>query len=133
MSLDYKKLVAVFAYDTLFEMKGNRKDGLIGTDLKTNDTKFIPNRGNEFYFLHAVEIFCEEDNKPLIEIFKGIQATENPPIPAKLDNDSTVSYFSEVIPYLDFDRVKVSEMKKILRWYLILKELNFDFSLVESN
>jgi hypothetical protein len=43
------------------------------------------------------------------------------------------SYFEKVFPDLDFDRVYASDMKKIIKWYGILKENDIQIKTKEND
>ena len=68
---------------------------------------------------------------PLKDVFKRMYDKEEgkQALSHKESNDKIVSYFSEIVPEYDKDRVYTSDMKKIIQWYnlLIAKNiLNFD-------
>ena len=70
--------------------------------------------------LEDISIYTNTDELPLAEVIKKIMAREeNKEIsnPKKMSNDALKSYFEEIIPDYDSDRVYVSDMKKVLGWY----------------
>jgi hypothetical protein len=44
------------------------------------------------------------------------------PLPASRDNASLKKYFQDVFPDMDFERVYASDMKKMIRWFELLKD-----------
>jgi hypothetical protein len=57
------------------------------------------------------------------------QEAKTAPLDAKADNNAVKAYFKNVFPSFDEDRVYVSDMKKMVKWYVILKAndlLRFD-------
>lgn len=68
---------------------------------------------------------------PLKEVFKRMFAKENgkPALSHKESNEKIITYFNEIVPEYDKDRVYTSDMKKIVQWYNLLTEkgiLNFN-------
>jgi len=43
------------------------------------------------------------------------------------------SFFSEILPDYDEDRVYTSNIKKVIQWYNILVSSGIDFSVVEAS
>ena len=70
--------------------------------------------------LEDISIYTTTDELPLAEVLKKIMAREeNKEIsnPKKMSSDALKSYFEEIIPDYDSNRVYVSDMKKVLGWY----------------
>lgn len=70
--------------------------------------------------LEDISIYTKTDELPLAEVLQKIMdKEENKEIsnPKKISNDELKSYFKEIVPDYDSDRVYVSDMKKVLGWY----------------
>ena len=67
---------------------------------------------------------------PLKEVLKSISEKENGgQATIKGSGNELKTYFEEVLPEYDKDRVYVSDMKKVIQWYNLLQSkelLNFD-------
>lgn len=50
-------------------------------------------------------------------------------LPDEKDAKAIKSYFEKVFPELDFERVYNSDMKKMVKWYSILKANNIEIRL----
>ena len=75
--------------------------------------------------LSDIAIFTETEEKPLQNVFQNIYEIENgqpTKITHKSSNDELKSYFEKVLPDYDQDRVYVSDIKKVIKWYDILQE-----------
>jgi hypothetical protein len=86
---------------------------------------------NNISMLSEIQIYTEDDNVELVEVFKSIKEKENGGecLSPKSSSDEIKSYFEEILPDYDKDRVYVSDMKKVLKWYNILQGaemLNFE-------
>ena len=132
-SMDYKEIVSVTGIGGLFQLLTSKSDGAIVRNISDKTTKFISARLHNVTPLESIEVYTTGDNVRLHEVFQKMKEAENqtpPPADAKKANDGSVkAYFEQVFPDFDQDRVYVSDMKKMLKWYQMLKEndlLNFD-------
>jgi len=71
---------------------------------------------------------------PLRIILKAISEKENnqESINPKENGKVLSSYFREVLPNFDEERVYTSNIKKVLLWYNLLVSKKFDFSTIEE-
>jgi hypothetical protein len=46
----------------------------------------------------------------------------------KESNDKLISFFGDILPNFDEERVYPSNIRKVILWYSILSSANFDFS-----
>lgn len=129
--MEYKEIVSVTGEPGLFQLLSSKSDGAIVRSLDGKTTRFVPSRNHNFTPLESIEVFTTGENVPLSEVFKTMQEKEadNPVIEVGKDTAEIKQYFEKVYPELDKDRVYMSDMKKMLKWYPILKEndlLNFE-------
>jgi hypothetical protein len=54
-------------------------------------------------------------------------------LPAEKDNKAVKAYFEQVYPNMDFDRVYSSDMKKMVRWFGVIKQQNIEIVLPEMD
>lgn len=92
---------------------------------------------HNFTPLESIEVFTTGENVNLAEVFKAMdeKAAAHPPVAGKADNNAIKAYFKSVFPEFDEDRVYVSDMKKMVKWFGILKAndlLKFDEILAEG-
>ena len=52
------------------------------------------------------------------------QKATNPPVDANASNDVLRNYLGTVLPNFDRERVNVSDIKKLIKWYFILEDLD---------
>ena len=55
-----------------------------------------------------------------------MQASEEVKPEAKADTKAIKAYFEKVYPDMDFERVYVSDMKKMLKWYEVIAKNNIE-------
>lgn len=75
--------------------------------------------------LDNIAIFTEESEVSLQSVFQSMFKKENgAKVVIPKDNNALKSYFAEVLPEYDRERVYVSNIKKVLAWYNILVDHN---------
>ncbi|WP_420580223.1 hypothetical protein [Reichenbachiella sp.] len=80
--------------------------------------------------MDSVAIYTDDDSTPMKEVMELMkQKIEEVPLPDVNGNaDAYLSYFEQILPDYDRDRVMLSDIKKVVKWFLFLKEkdlLNF--------
>jgi hypothetical protein len=129
--MEYNKLISVTGFSGLFELVSSKNDGAIVRSLDDNTTKFVSSRMHQFSHLESIEVYTVEDNINLSEIFLAMEAA-GAELPSEKDNKAVKGYFEKVYPNMDFERVYNSDMKKMVRWYGIIKSHNIEIKLSDS-
>ena len=125
-----KEILSISGKPGLQKLVSNSSNALIVESLL--DGKRFPAYSNaKIIALEDISIYTETEDMPLKDVFKRMYDKEEgkQALSHKESNDKIVSYFSEIVPEYDKDRVYTSDMKKIIQWYnlLIAKNiLNFD-------
>jgi Domain of unknown function (DUF5606) len=128
--MEYSKLVAVTGMPGLFEVLSSKSDGAVVRSLEDGSTKFAATRTHNFSHLESIEIYTQQDNVNLVEIFNAIEKAGGS-LPDAKDNAALKKYFEKVFPDMDFERVYPSDMKKMVKWYEQLKKHNIEIKLTE--
>ena len=129
MSLE--KIVAVSGKPGLYEIISQTKGGLIVKSLV--DNKRLPiNAMHNVSVLNDIAIYTYDDEVPLREVFKTISEKEDDVISHKESNANLISFFNDILPNFDQERVYPSNIKKVVQWYSILEKANFDFTLIND-
>ncbi|AWO02257.1 hypothetical protein DLD77_06240 [Chitinophaga alhagiae] len=121
--MQYREIVAVTGLGGLFQLLASKQDGAIVRSLEDKSTRFVSSRVHNFTPLESIEVFTTGDNVNLSAVFKAMQEKEAqfPLADGKADNNAIKAYFKNVFPEFDEERVYVSDMKKMVKWYAILK------------
>ncbi|MBV7528499.1 DUF5606 domain-containing protein [Chitinophaga sp. sic0106] len=135
--MQYREIVAVTGLGGLFQLMASKQDGAIVRSLEDKSTRFVSSRVHNFTPLESIEVFTTGENVNLAEVFKAMdeKAAAFPPLDAKADNNTIKAYFKNVYPDFDEERVYVSDMKKMVKWFTILKAndlLKFEEILAEE-
>jgi hypothetical protein len=132
--MQYREIVAITGLGGLYQLLTTKSDGAIVKSLADNSTKFISARLHNVTPLDSIEIYTMEENIRLSELFTQMKEQEaSKPLVdhKKASNDEIKNYISSIYPNIDLERVYISDMKKMLKWYEILKAsdlLNFEAS-----
>jgi hypothetical protein len=130
--MEYNKLISVTGFSGLFELVSSKTDGAIVRSLEDNTTKFVSSRMHQFSHLETIEVYTTEENVNLIEIFR-VMDTAEAALPSEKDNKAVKGYFEQVYPNMDFERVYSSDMKKMVRWFGVIKQQNIEIVLTEMD
>ena len=101
-----------------------KSDGAIVRNVADKSTKFISARQHNVTPLDSIEVYTTGDNVRLHFVFQKMQEHEAKISPNDVkvnDNSAIKSYFKSIFPEFDEERVYVSDMKKMLKWYELLK------------
>jgi hypothetical protein len=129
--MEYTKLVAVSGLPGLFELINSKTDGAIVRSLEDKSTRFVSSRIHNFSHLESIEIYTTGDNINLVELFNAMEK-DGGKLPGEKDADAIKKYFQKVYPEMDFERIYPSDMKKMVKWFDILKKNNVEIKLPEQ-
>ena len=129
--MEYSKLVAVTGLPGLFELINSKPDGAIVRSLEDKTTRFVSSRVHNFSHLESIEVYSTGENVNLVDVLNAMgKASEK--LPDEKDASAVKKYFQKVYPEMDFDRVYVSDMKKMVKWFEVLKKNNVEIKLSET-
>ncbi len=129
--MQYSKLISITGMSGLFELVGSKTDGAIVKSLDDKTTKFVSSRVHNFSHLESIEVYTIRENVNLVEVFQAMNNSSEA-VPSDKDAAGVKSYFSKVYADIDFERVYSSDMKKMVKWFVILKANEVDFKLTEA-
>ena len=129
--MEYSKLISITGLNGLFELVGSKTDGAIVRSLEDNSTKFVSSRIHNFSHLESIEVYTVRDNVNLVEVFQAMGASKEA-LPSDKDAAAVKAYFQKVYPDMDFARVYASDMKKMIKWFAVIKANNIEAKLSEE-
>jgi hypothetical protein len=118
--MEYGRIIAVTGLPGLYELLSSKSDGAIVRSLEDKSTKFVSSRVHNFSHLESIEVFTVRENVNLSEIFKAMESNAGK-VPEGKDAAELKKYFEKVYPDLDFERVYSSDLKKMAKWFGVLK------------
>jgi len=128
--MEYGKLISVTGLPGLYELISTKNDGAIVRSLEDNSSRFASTRQHQFSHLESIEVYTIRENVNLADIFKAMQASGEA-LPSEKDPKAIKAYFEKVYPDLDFDRVYVSDMKKMVKWLGVINAKGIEVKLTE--
>lgn len=128
--MDLKEIMAIAGKPGLYKMVAQAKNGIIVESI-VDQKRLQAFSHDKISSLEEISIFTESEDRPLKEVLKTFfEKLEGKAIPDfKNDNNKLKTFFGEMLPDYDKERVYVSHMLKIISWYNLLLEYNLlDFS-----
>jgi len=121
MSLE--KVLSISEKPGLFKLITNTRNGFIAESLM-DGKRISVSLHNNVSLLSEIAIYTLTEEIPLTQVLKTIRDKENS-LPTKISHkvkkDELEAFFFDVLPDYDEDRVYVSDIKKVIRWYNILQ------------
>lgn len=123
--MNLQKLIAVSSLPGIYRMVQNKSNGLIVENLKDGKRNFLSTRTYQFNPLESIAIYVNNgDTVPLAKVMDSMLANIETTPPAKIQAsaDELRQYFAVILPEFDRDRVHISDIKKIIKWFEYLHE-----------
>ncbi len=123
--MDLKGILSIGGYGGLFKLIKQTKTGFIVESL-TDQKRMQAFATSKISTLEDIAIYTEEGEVHLKDVFKKIFEKEDgkQTINHKVSSEELKSFFIEVLPDYDSERVYVSDIKKVVNWYNLLVDLN---------
>ena len=120
MNLD--KILAISGKPGLYVLKVQTRTGFVAESLMDGKKITVGLRSN-VSLLSEISMYTQTGEAPLADVMRKIAVKENEgPAPSHKESaDTLVSYFEEILPDYDQDRVYASDIKKVMNWYNILQ------------
>jgi len=108
----------------LFKVLSPTKSGVILESLDEAKTKLVASASQRLSLLHEISIYTttKEGTVALEDVLKKIYAEfgNDLGIDSNADGSELKAFIKSVLPEYDEDRVYVSDIKKLVKWYEIL-------------
>ena len=110
----------------LFKVVAPTKSGVILESLDEAKTKLIATTSHRLSLLHEISIYTttKEGTVPLEDILKKMHSDFGNDLGVDGNSDASElkSFMKAVLPEFDENRVYVSDIKKLVRWYEIISK-----------
>jgi hypothetical protein len=121
--MNLRGIVSVSGKPGLWKALAQNKTGFILESLDANKTKLVANLSTaKIAALDEITIFGDYEDIRLTDVFGRMKDAKSVP-DTKADGKALRDFFREVAPAHDEEKVYASDMKKILSWYHILKDM----------
>lgn len=116
-------IVAVSGKPGLWKALAQNKTGFVLESLDAQKTKLIANLSTaKLAALDEITLFSYDEDIKLTDVFERMKTASNIP-DAKADGNTLRKFFREVAPNHDEEKVYASDMKKVIAWFQILKDM----------
>ncbi len=116
-------IVAVSGKPGLWKALAQNKNGFVLESLDAQKTKLLANLSTaKLAALDEITIFGFDEDIKLTDVFERMKKAASIP-DAKADGIALRKLFREVAPDHDEEKVYASDMKKVLNWFNILKDM----------
>lgn len=121
--MNLQGIVSVSGKPGLWRALAQNKTGYVLESLDAQKTKLIANLSTaKLAALSEITIFGVDDDIKLTDVLERIKTASNIP-DAKADGKTLRTFFYEVAPDHDEEKVYSSDIKKVISWFQILKPL----------
>lgn len=122
--MNLRGLVSVTGKPGLYKLIGQNKGGFVIEALDATKLKTVVNLSTtKMATLEDITIYGEEEEIRLLDVLERIKTDGGQTPDVKANGDTLREFFRQVAPQHDEDRVYTSDIKKIISWYHIIKEL----------
>ncbi|RAJ26218.1 DUF5606 family protein [Pedobacter cryoconitis] len=122
--MNLRGIVAVSGRPGLFKLVGQNKAGYVLEGLDAQKVKIVTSiSSTKLASLEDITIYGEDEDLKLVDVLANIAALKGEVADAKADAAVLRALFVEVAPTHDQEKVYTSDMKKIVTWYHLLKDL----------
>lgn len=133
--IELKDVVSVAGIGGLHKIVGQRPSGLILETIDDKKKRFPTSLTQKVSVLEDIAMFTSTDEVRLSDVLLSIKEKEagGLTVPERKADENTLRAFMEsVLPDYDKERVYASDIKKLVGWYAILKEV-LDFEALKNS
>ena len=110
----------------LYKVLAPTKSGVILESLDEAKTKLVATTSHRLSLLNEISIYTttKEGNIPLEDVLKKVQKDfgDDPGVDGNSDSDELKAFMKSVLPEYDEERVYTSDIKKLVRWYGLIRK-----------
>lgn len=122
--MSLKGIMHIAGMSGLHKVIAQTKTGFVAESL-ADKKRFAVTSTQRVSMLEDISIFTTGEDVKLEEVFKKMKGMDQGGLGLDKDADgaTTMNYFSKILPDFDKDRVYSSDIKKIAKWYELVKEI----------
>lgn len=128
--MEFKEIATVSGKPGLYKILKPSRSGVILESMDDKKTKLVVGANHRVSILSEISIYTltEEGAAPLEEVMKTIEKEfeGDTGLAADADNDEYQAFLKHVLPEFDEGRVYVSDIKKLINWYKIIRQYEPD-------
>lgn len=127
--MKFDEIIAISGKPGLYQLISSNKSRIVVSSL-VDQKKTSVSVMNQVSSLETIAIYTLTEEVPLSDIIYKIFELEEGKkcLSHKEPSEKLQAYFEKILPEYDAERVYTSHIKKVLQWYNILVDANFDFN-----
>lgn len=120
--MNLEKILSISGKPGLYALKVQTRTGFVAESFIDGKRITVGMKSN-VSLLSEISIYTYDAEKSLAEVMRAIAVKEDNgvAISGKESNDVLITYFKEILPDYDQERVYPSDIKKVLNWYNLLQ------------
>ena len=130
-----KKILSISGRPGLFKLVSQAKGALIVEALSTGK-RTLAYSHDKVTSLGDIAMYTQSEEEPLYKVLDSVKKKENGAVASvspKADKEVLRTYFAEILPDFDTERVYPTDISKLISWYNILVQSGItDFSVKEK-
>ncbi len=130
-----KKILSISGRPGLFKLVSQAKGTLIVEALSTGK-RTLAYSHDKVTSLGDIAMYTQSGEEPLYKVLDSVKKKENGAVASvspKADKEVLRTYFAEILPDFDTERVYPTDISKLISWYNILVQSGItDFSVKEK-
>lgn len=124
--MEISEIASVSGKGGLYKILKPGKAGVVLESMDAAKTKMVAGASHRVSVLHEISIYTttKEGTVPLIDVLQKINAQFGNDLGVDGDSDGTElqAFMKSVLPEFDQQRVYVSDIKKLIKWYGIISK-----------
>lgn len=117
-TIKLKDILSISGRGGLFRYVAQARNGIVVESIEDKKRHVAPATAR-VSSLEDISIFTRDEEIPLADVFYTIHERSDgkETISHRVPSDQLKSYFEEIVPDYDQERVYVSDIKKVIQWY----------------
>ncbi|HUM46291.1 MAG TPA: DUF5606 domain-containing protein [Chitinophagales bacterium] len=123
--MEFKDIMSISGLPGLFSLVSTKANGIVVKSMEDGKTQFVSSRIHGISSLDNISVYLnQEETTSLRNVLATMkkQETELPLPDPKSDPATLKGYFKKIVADYDEEKVHVSDMKKMIKWYHLLKQ-----------
>lgn len=134
--MELSEIASISGKGGLYKVIAPTKSGVILESLDETKSRLVASANNRISLLHEISIYTntKEGTAPLLDVLKKINKDfgNDLGVDANSDASELKSFMKSILPEYDENRVYVSDLKKLVKWYGVILQYAPEILSVEA-
>ena len=124
--MELSEIASISGKGGLYKVIAPTKSGVILESLDETKSRIVASASNRISLLHEISIYThtKEGTTPLLTVLKKINKdfSNDLGVDANSDASELKAFMKSILPEYDEERVYVSDLKKLVKWYGVISQ-----------